>query len=959
MRYTKNLVSTLLIIVMLVSSFNVAFGATESSRSDIKGTWAESQISTWIDKGFITGYQDGSFKPNNNVTRAEFFAMINRSFGFIETVNVSFSDLTSSNWANTEVSKAVKAGYITGYADGTIGVLKPISRQEVAVIVDRLLGLTNTQSAVTTFTDSSLIASWAKASVQTAVAKNILKGYANDNSFKPSKFITRAEAVVTLDRAIIANATKYSTAGTYGPATGTDTINGDVIITVTGVTLQNMIINGNILFDAGIGEGDATLKNVSIKGETRVEGGGVNSTYLKNSNIPTLIVDKKNGTVRIVVEGSTIVGDVTIKSPSIIEEKDISGSGFSKVTLSDLLPAGSKVTLKGIFDSLNIKGRQIQVDIPEGSVKEVTASSSATGMTLTLGKDAQIVSLVLDAVAKFLGMGTIEQATLNSVAKAGTTFEKQPKKILNKIEGGTATPSPSAPSSGSGNGDTAEPNPPIPSTDNSDRTAPRLSNVTVGEISLGDDVHCTSNESGYLYLVPSTTTKTIADLNQSVVALLGKKITATASVNTTISTAGLTLGNYVIYAVDGANNISSASAEIVINTKQLSIADPSASLTTVKMYDGTTSADVTVSPLIGVVSGDIVTLSAIATYDNSVIGANKTITIAYTLSGANEANYIAPESYTVNTGVITKAQLTIGDPVLRVVKPIENEDSYVEVNVATLVGIVENEDVVIVSSEVDYDRKASVTDLTVVYTLGGADKDNYIAPVNFTNYIIKKSISADTDKIILDLITKSKVYDGTTAVAIIVGPRDGVIDGDDLTISALAFYDADSDDANYDKAIDYDGASGGNHDERDDYDYYYDNVYYDSNDNDDDDKNVGTNKQIKVKFTLSGADRLNYIVYNYRVNTGIITAKQLTIAVPTLTVSKVYDATTTAVVTPGALIGVINGEDVTVHATATYNNAEVGTNKLITIVYTLTGADAGNYVAPVNYTISNGVISAH
>jgi hypothetical protein len=461
-RSIKKLVSSLVIACMLFSSFGVAFGATASATSDIKGHWAESQISAWIDKGFIKGYEDGSFKPNNTITRAEFIALINRSFGLTETTAISFSDVASSNWAYAEVAIGVKAGYITGYADGTIGASKPISRQEVAVIVDRLLGLSNTESANTTFTDAGSIAAWAQGAVNAAVAKEILKGYSEDNSFKPSKSITRAEAVVTLDRAVAAKATVYSAAGTYGPAKGTETINGDVVINVAGVVLQNLVINGNLLFAAGIGSGDATLNNVTVKGQTRVEGGGENSIHLNNSIILTIIVDKKNGTVRIVAEGSTTVGEVTVNSPTTIQETGTTGTGFSKVTLSELLPADSKVTLKGSFDSLVIKGDKIQVDIPEGSVKEVIAESTATGMTLNLGADAKIVSLILDAVVKMLGTGTIETATLSAVAKKDTTFEKQPDKKVDKVEGTvtpTTTPAPTAttPTPTSSSGDTSSP----------------------------------------------------------------------------------------------------------------------------------------------------------------------------------------------------------------------------------------------------------------------------------------------------------------------------------------------------------------------------------------------------------------------------------------------------------------------------------------------------------------------
>jgi hypothetical protein len=138
----KRLVSSFLVFCMLFTSVSVALGATavtkSTSTSDISGHWAEAQIKAWTEKGFIKGYADGSFKPNNTITRAEFIALVNRSFGFTEEATISFSDVPATSWAHPEVAKAIKAGYITGYSDGTIGISKSISRQEVAVIVGRV-----------------------------------------------------------------------------------------------------------------------------------------------------------------------------------------------------------------------------------------------------------------------------------------------------------------------------------------------------------------------------------------------------------------------------------------------------------------------------------------------------------------------------------------------------------------------------------------------------------------------------------------------------------------------------------------------------------------------------------------------------------------------------------------------------------------------------------------------------
>ncbi|HZL82117.1 MAG TPA: stalk domain-containing protein [Candidatus Deferrimicrobium sp.] len=83
----------------------------------------------------------------------------------------------------------------------------------------------------------------------------------------------------------------------------------------------------------------------------------------------------------------------------------------------------------------------------------------------------------------------------------------------------------------------------------------------------------------------------------------------------------------------------------------------------------------------------------------------------------------------------------------------------------------------------------------------------------------------------------------------------------------------------------------------------------------------------------------------------------LTISAPTLTLSKVYDGTTTAAVTPGVLAGVVSPDVVTVTAAANYATAAVGTGKTITVTYTLAGANAAKYTAPANYSVITGVIT--
>jgi hypothetical protein len=190
-----------LIGVMMVSSFSLIFAA--NGVSDLKGHWAESQLNSWIEKGLIKGYEDGTIKPNNPITRAEFMALVNRAFKFTEKTDVLFSDVNPMDWTYDEVAKAIKAGYIKGYSDGTIGIGKQVTRQEVAVIIGRLLKLeTGDNKGATDFADAADFAKWGKDFIDAVVANKIMNGYSTDHTFKPNKPITRAEAVVTLDNAI-------------------------------------------------------------------------------------------------------------------------------------------------------------------------------------------------------------------------------------------------------------------------------------------------------------------------------------------------------------------------------------------------------------------------------------------------------------------------------------------------------------------------------------------------------------------------------------------------------------------------------------------------------------------------------------------------------------------------------------------------------------------------------------
>lgn len=153
-----------------------------------------------MDQGLISGYPDGEFKPDHPVTRAELTVLINRAFGFTETKKVNFSDISSSKWYYSSILQANAAGYVQGYADGTFKPDQKINRQEMAVIISKLLKLT-ASAAAPEFKDIAGSPDWSKSAIRAVSEQGIMTG-SGDGNFRPLAYATRAETVVILDRAL-------------------------------------------------------------------------------------------------------------------------------------------------------------------------------------------------------------------------------------------------------------------------------------------------------------------------------------------------------------------------------------------------------------------------------------------------------------------------------------------------------------------------------------------------------------------------------------------------------------------------------------------------------------------------------------------------------------------------------------------------------------------------------------
>ncbi|KNY26141.1 S-layer homology domain-containing protein [Pseudobacteroides cellulosolvens] len=188
-------------LVFIAVSYNTVY-AGDSDYKDIKGHWAEDYLSDLIDKSYIKGVKvkgELLVQPNRNITRAEFLTILMRTGDY--EINpaglVSFSDVKEKAWFKESIDKAASNGITGGYPDGTFKPNNQISRAEIASLIARIGQFELKETSETdTFKDIKS-SKWYYNSVIMAKQNGIIGGYP-DGSFKPDGKATRAEVATMI-----------------------------------------------------------------------------------------------------------------------------------------------------------------------------------------------------------------------------------------------------------------------------------------------------------------------------------------------------------------------------------------------------------------------------------------------------------------------------------------------------------------------------------------------------------------------------------------------------------------------------------------------------------------------------------------------------------------------------------------------------------------------------------------
>ena len=239
----------------LISSVSFAY-------TDIEGHWAEKEITNLSLNGIISGYSDNSFKPSQNMTRAELVTVINRLLGNSVQNTKYVPDINAKDWFYAEIRKGIQSGIVQGDAEGYVRPNDFVTREEAIVMLQRALVPIEPVVLNKDFKDTDEISKWAKKAIVTFVKENYIKGY-EDDTLRPQNYITRAEVVKMIQNIVDV----YANFGSFSGE-----VHGNVLVLGKNVTLKNITIDGDLIIAEGAKD-TITFENIIIEGNliTRVE----------------------------------------------------------------------------------------------------------------------------------------------------------------------------------------------------------------------------------------------------------------------------------------------------------------------------------------------------------------------------------------------------------------------------------------------------------------------------------------------------------------------------------------------------------------------------------------------------------------------------------------------------------------------------------------------------------------
>lgn len=388
----KRVISLLLAVVMTCAILTPA-QAAETGFSDVSARhYARDAIRVWTERGVLSGYPDGTFRPGGSMTRAEMAVLLQNVMGYRDRAENVWTDLPQKAWYTDSVLALASRGVLNGTGKGRMSPKATITRQEAFVMLSNALGI-EPEAGTPGFADDSQIASWAVGYVTALKKLGYIHGYAGANTIRPTASITRAETVSLLSQLVPGYVSENGVYSVSCP--------GTLLVKAGDVTLKNMTVEGDLIVTEAVGEGDVYLDGVTVRGDVVLYGCGENSFHiLPGCKVDKIIVTKTTGgRIRVVNESGETIPLIWVNDGTAGVTLD--GDHLGEVVVACDAPVAVKAKTVGTISVTKNANLTVSKD---STVASLEVASTAGGAKVNI--EGKVTALVNDGGASVVGAAT-------------------------------------------------------------------------------------------------------------------------------------------------------------------------------------------------------------------------------------------------------------------------------------------------------------------------------------------------------------------------------------------------------------------------------------------------------------------------------------------------------------------------------------------------------------------------